>query len=55
MTDLAQSMVDGAPQGLQRFAFELDGIPPGASARGVTLRLTATTGETAIEVAAPLD
>ena len=47
--------IDGAPAGLRRFAFDLDGVPPGASPAGAKLRLTATTGETAIEVAAPLD
>ena len=33
--------VAGAPAGLQRFAFELDGLPPGEKASGATLRLTA--------------
>jgi DsbC/DsbD-like thiol-disulfide interchange protein len=40
---------DAAP-GARRFAFELDGIPPGASVRGTSLRLTAVSGERAIEV-----
>jgi DsbC/DsbD-like thiol-disulfide interchange protein len=47
--------VDGAPAGLRRFAFALDGLPPGAKAAGATLRLTAVAGEAAIEVAFPLD
>ncbi len=44
--------VAGAPAGLRRFAFDLDGVPPGASAKGATLRLTAATDEAAIEVTA---
>src|SRR5215470_10014285 len=47
--------IDGAPAGQQRFAFELDGLPPGASDRGALLTLTATTPGDAIEVAFRLD
>jgi DsbC/DsbD-like thiol-disulfide interchange protein len=47
--------VSGAPPGLRRFAFELDGLPPGASAHGAALRLTAVTAEDAIEVETRLD
>ena len=47
--------VPGAPAGLQRFAFELDGLPSGAKANGATLRLTAVSGDKAIEVAFRLD
>jgi DsbC/DsbD-like thiol-disulfide interchange protein len=47
--------VAGAPAGLQRFAFELDGLPPGEQASGATLRLTAVSGDKAIEVAFRLD
>ena len=47
--------VAGAPAGLQRFAFELDGLPPGEKASGATLRLTAVSGDKAIEVAFRLD
>ena len=47
--------VAGAPAGLRRFAFDLDGLPPGATAKGSTLRLTAATDEAAIEVTAPLE
>jgi DsbC/DsbD-like thiol-disulfide interchange protein len=47
--------VAGAPAGLQRFAFELDGAPPGAPLHGITITLTAFAGEEAIEVAARLD
>jgi DsbC/DsbD-like thiol-disulfide interchange protein len=47
--------VKGAPAGLQRFAFALDGLPPGASANGAHLKLTLVSGGRAVEVAAPLD
>jgi DsbC/DsbD-like thiol-disulfide interchange protein len=48
--------VDGAPP-LRRFAFELDGLPPGADAdaTGARLRFTLVSGERAIEVTAPLE
>lgn len=47
--------VEGAPAGLQRFAFELDGAPPGASYRGIAITLTAIAGDDAIEVTTRLD
>ena len=40
--------------GVQRFAFELDGLPPGASADGATLKLTVTGSGGAYEVNAKL-
>jgi len=40
---------------LQRFAFELDGLPPGEKASGATLRLTAVSGDKAVEVGFRLD
>jgi len=46
--------VDGAPAGQQRFAFELDGLPPDTKPDGATLKLTAVAGEQAIEVSARL-
>jgi DsbC/DsbD-like thiol-disulfide interchange protein len=48
--------LDGAPP-LRRFAFELDGLPPGAdaAATGARLRFTLVSGEQAIEVTAPLE
>jgi DsbC/DsbD-like thiol-disulfide interchange protein len=47
--------VAGAPAGLQRFSFELDGLPPGEKASGATLRLTAVAGDKAIEAPFRLD
>ena len=47
--------VDGAPAGLQRFAFALDGLPPGATAKGAEIRLTAVAGMQAIETSYRLD
>jgi DsbC/DsbD-like thiol-disulfide interchange protein len=39
----------------RRFTFDLDGLPPGAQARGAALKLTAVSGEDAIEVSTHLD
>ena len=47
--------VDGAPAGLQRFVFELDGVPPGVKSQGALITLTAITPGEAIEVATRLD
>jgi hypothetical protein len=47
--------VAGAPAGLHRFAFDIDGVPPGVKADGATLTLTLTSPAGAIEVTAPLD
>lgn len=47
--------VAGADAGTQRFAFVLDGLPPGASANGAVLTLTASAGERAIETRFRLD
>ena len=41
--------------GVQRFAFDLDGLPPGIKPDGATLMLTAVAGTQAIEVAFRLD
>ncbi|MEA2939173.1 MAG: hypothetical protein QOC56_2677 [Alphaproteobacteria bacterium] len=49
------SALDGAPAGLRRFAFELDGAPPGASYQGAVVTLTAVAEGRAIEVASRLD
>jgi DsbC/DsbD-like thiol-disulfide interchange protein len=42
--------ITGAPEGLQRFAFKLDGLPPGAKPEGATLTITVVAGDQAIEV-----
>lgn len=47
--------IAGAPAGQQRFAFELDGLPPNTKADGATLTLTAVAGDRAIEVPFRLD
>ena len=47
--------IEGAPAGLQRFAFDLDGAPPGAKYEGAAITLTAIAGDAAIEVATHLD
>ena len=44
-----------AQPGVKRFAFALDGLPPGATPKGAMLTLTATAGDAAIEVAYRLD
>jgi DsbC/DsbD-like thiol-disulfide interchange protein len=45
----------GQAAGVRRFSFDLDGLPPGASAAGATLTLTAVSPTEAIEVRAHLD
>jgi DsbC/DsbD-like thiol-disulfide interchange protein len=47
--------VKNAAPGTRRFSFELDGLPPGASAAGATLRFTLISGDNAIEVTSVLD
>jgi DsbC/DsbD-like thiol-disulfide interchange protein len=47
--------VAGAPLGVKRFAFELDGLPSGATAQGAAIKLTATAGRDAIETVFRLD
>jgi len=47
--------IAGAPAGQQRFAFEVDGLPPNTKADGATLTLTAVAGDQAIEVPFRLD
>jgi len=47
--------IEGTPTGLYRFAFDLDGAPPGASYQNALITLTAVAGDDAIEVATRLD
>jgi DsbC/DsbD-like thiol-disulfide interchange protein len=47
--------VAGAPKGLHRFSFELDGLPSGAKPEGANLRLTAIAGDRAAEAVFRLD
>jgi len=47
--------MSGAPVGLRRYGFDLDGLPPGAKADGAVLTLTLVAGDRAIEVAARLE
>ena len=47
--------VPGAPPGRRRFAFDLDGLPPGANAAGAHLRFTLVAGGNAVEVTTILE
>jgi DsbC/DsbD-like thiol-disulfide interchange protein len=51
---LPEPMPATAP-GRRRYSFELDGLPPGATAAGATLRFTLVSGDKAIEVTMVLD
>ncbi|HKU07485.1 MAG TPA: protein-disulfide reductase DsbD domain-containing protein [Bradyrhizobium sp.] len=42
-------LLGNSPPGVKRFAFELDGLPPGAKADGAALKLTLIGGERAYE------
>ena len=42
-------LVEQSPPGIKRFALELDGLPPGASAEGAALKLTLVGGDRAYE------
>jgi DsbC/DsbD-like thiol-disulfide interchange protein len=44
--------IPGAPAGYRRFAFDLDGMPPGVDGAGAPLRFTLVSGENAVEVTA---
>jgi DsbC/DsbD-like thiol-disulfide interchange protein len=43
------TLLDGAPAGVKRFSFELDGLPPNTSPDGAALKLTLVGGERAYE------
>jgi DsbC/DsbD-like thiol-disulfide interchange protein len=42
-------LLEGGPPGVKRFAFELDGLPPGAKAEGAALKFTLIGGDRAYE------
>src|SRR4249919_897793 len=42
-------LVEQSPPGIKRFVFELDGLPPGASAEGAALKLTLVGGDRSYE------
>jgi DsbC/DsbD-like thiol-disulfide interchange protein len=48
-------LVESNPPGVRRFAFELDGVPPGASPAGAALKLTLVGGDRAYEFNINLD
>ena len=48
-------LVDNSPPGVKRFAFELDGLPPGASPEGAALKLTLVGGDRAYEFTVSLN
>jgi DsbC/DsbD-like thiol-disulfide interchange protein len=50
-----ESNAVASPDGMRRYIFELDGLPPGAKAAGATLKITAVSPTDAIEVEARLD
>ncbi len=47
--------VADAPAGIRRFAFAIEGVPPGTTAGGAMLKLTAVSTSSAIEVQVRLD
>ena len=48
-------LVENSPSGVKRFAFELDGLPPGAKPDGAALKLTLVGSERAYEFNVNLD
>ena len=44
-----------ARDGIRRFTFDIDGVPPGVDPKGATLKLTAVAGADAVEVPYRLD
>jgi DsbC/DsbD-like thiol-disulfide interchange protein len=51
---LPEPVTEG-PAGVRRFAFAIDGVPPGEKVEGALLKLTLVANDEAIEVAASLD
>ena len=48
-------LLEHSPPGVKRFAFELDGLPPGANPEGAALKLTLVGGDRAYEFNTNLD
>jgi DsbC/DsbD-like thiol-disulfide interchange protein len=48
-------LLDQGPPGVKRFAFELDGVPPGIDPEGAALKLTLVSGERSYEFNINLD
>jgi DsbC/DsbD-like thiol-disulfide interchange protein len=48
-------LISGADSGVQRFTFDLDGLPPGAHGPGAPLTFTAVSPNHTIEVVTPID
>lgn len=48
-------LIGGAPAGVRRFAFEIDGVPPDTDLRGARIMLTAVSDEDAVQVPFTLD
>ena len=42
-------LIEHGPPGVKRFAFELDGLPPGAKPEGAALKFTLVGGDRAYE------
>lgn len=47
--------VESGSGGIRRFAFDIDGVPPGASIAGAAITLTLSAGDEAVEVTTHLD
>jgi hypothetical protein len=47
--------MSGAESGVQRFTFDLDGLPLGAHGHGAPLTFTAVSPNDTIEVVTPID
>ncbi len=48
-------LLEHSPPGVKRFAFELDGLPPGTEPEGAALKLTLVSGERSYEFNINLD
>jgi hypothetical protein len=48
-------LLEHSPSGVKRFAFELDGLPPGEKPEGAALKLTLASGDRSYEFNINLD